>query len=115
MLPRRIDAPSSPAPDGFSATVRLRMTVYNGSTATTTLCYEASKVTTSTTSVTAYYPAADIAAASARALAAARDRPQPPLDANRTAQKYAGMAQDFRASAWKHPEQGDLPQAPNKA
>ena len=72
-------------------------------------------MTTCTANLTAHYPAADIAAASARALAAARDRPQPTLDANRTAQKYAGMAQDFRASAWEHLEQGDLPQASNKA
>ena len=54
-------------------------------------------------------------AAIARALAAARDRPQPRLDTHRTAQKYAGMAQDFRAKAWEHLEQGDLPQASNKA
>ena len=63
------------------------------------------------TTATAAYPAPDIA----RALAAARDRPQPRLDRYRTAQKYAGMAQDFRAKAWEHLEQGDLPQASNKA
>ena len=67
------------------------------------------------TIATATYPAPDIAAAIARALAAARDRPQPHLDAYRTAQKYAGMAQDFRAKAWEHLDQGDLAQASNKA
>ena len=72
-------------------------------------------MTTATANATAPYPAPDIAAAVARALAAARDRPQPRLDAYRTAQKYAGMAQDFRAKAWVHLEQGDLPQASNKA
>ena len=67
------------------------------------------------TTATALYPTPDINTAIARALAAARDRPQPILDANRTAQKYAAMAQDFRAKAWEHLEQGDLPQASNKA
>ena len=61
------------------------------------------------------YPAPDIAAAIARALDAARDRPQPRLDGDRTAQKYAGMAQDFRASAWEHLDKGDLLQASSKA
>ena len=68
-----------------------------------------------TATATALYPAPDIDAAIARALATARDRPQPRLDSRRTAQKYAGMAQDFRAGAWEHLEQGDLPQASNKA
>ena len=63
---------------------------------------------------TPYHPA-DIAAAIARALVAARDRPDPDLDGYRSAQKYAAMAQDFRASAWKHLDEGDLPQASNKA
>ena len=63
---------------------------------------------------TPYHPD-DIAAAIASALAAVRDRPDPDLDAYRSAQKYAGMAQDFRASAWKHLDEGDLPQASNKA
>ena len=61
------------------------------------------------------YPAPDIAAAVARGLAAARDRPQPDLDGNRSAQKYAGMARDFRVSTWEHLNKGDLPQASNKA
>ena len=72
-------------------------------------------MTTATANATALYPAPDIAAAIARALAAARDRPQPRLDAYRSAQKYAGMAQDFRAGAWEHLDKGDLPQASNKA
>ena len=64
---------------------------------------------------TATYPEQDIAAAIARGLAAARDRPQPGPDGSRSAQKYAGMAQEFRASAWEHLDKGDLPQASNKA
>ena len=72
-------------------------------------------MTTATANATASYPAPDIAAAVARALAAARDRPQPRLDRHRTAQKYAGMAQNFRAGAWEHLDKGDLPQASNKA
>ena len=70
---------------------------------------------TATANATAPYPHPDIAAAVARALAAARDRPQPRLDRYRTAQKYAGMAQNFRAGAWEHLDKGDLPQASNKA
>ena len=72
-------------------------------------------MTTATATATAPYPAPDIDAAIARALAAARDRPQPRLDGDRTAQKYAGISQDFRAKAWEHLEQGDLAQASNKA
>lgn len=57
----------------------------------------------------------DIAAAVARGLNAARDRAQPD-DAGRTPEKYASLSQDFRASAWNHlREDGDLPQASNKA
>ena len=63
---------------------------------------------------TPYHPD-DIAAAIARALAAANDRPDPTFDAGCSSQKYASMAQDFRASAWKHLDEGDLPQASNKA
>ena len=63
---------------------------------------------------TPYHPN-DIAAAIARALAAANDRPNPTFDAGCSSQKYASMAQDFRASAWKHLDEGDLPQASNKA
>ena len=57
----------------------------------------------------------DVADAVARGLAAARD-PAQPGDAGRTAEKYALLGQNFRASAWKHLLQdGDLPQASNKA
>lgn len=57
----------------------------------------------------------DIAGAVTRGLAAARD-PAQPSDAGRTAEKYAQLGQDFRASAWKHLlGDGDLPQASNKA
>ena len=57
----------------------------------------------------------DIADAVARGLAADRDQAQPD-DAGRTPEKYAQLSQDFRASAWKHlREDGDLPQAYNKA
>ena len=72
-------------------------------------------MTTATANATASYPAPDIDAAVARALAAARDRPDPEFDAGCSAQKYAGMAQDFRAGAWEHLDKGDLPQASNKA
>ena len=72
-------------------------------------------MTTATGNATAFYPAPDIDAAVARALAAARDRPDPEFDAGCSAQKYAGMAQDFRAGAWEHLDKGDLPQASNKA
>ena len=63
---------------------------------------------------TAYQPD-DVAAAIARALAAANDRPKPDLDADCSPQKYAALAQSFRSSAWKHLDEGDLPQASNKA
>ncbi len=57
----------------------------------------------------------EIAAAVARALADSRDPPQA-NDAERTPEKYARLSQDFRASAWRHlREDGDLPQASNKA
>ena len=72
-------------------------------------------MTTATAFATARYSEQDAAAAVARALVDVRDRPDPDLDAYRSAQKYAGMAQDFRASAWEHLDKGDLPQASNKA
>ena len=65
--------------------------------------------------VTTPYHASDIAAAVARGLATAHDWPDPDLDGSRSAQKYAGMAQEFRISAWEHLNKGDLPQASNKA
>ena len=55
---------------------------------------------------TTTYPEQDTAAAVARGLAAANDRPDPDLDGYRSAQKYAGMAQEFRASAWEHLDKG---------
>ncbi len=56
-----------------------------------------------------------IAAAVAQGLAAARD-PSQPDDADRAPDKYARLSDDFRAGAWKHlREDGDLPQASNKA
>ena len=61
------------------------------------------------------YPAAAVAAAVARGLAAANDRPRPTADAIRTPQKYAALARNFRNSAWKHLDENDLPQASNKA
>ena len=61
------------------------------------------------------YPAAAVAAAVARGLAKANDRPRPALDAIRTPQKYAALARAFRDSAWEHLEKDDLPQASNKA
>ena len=51
------------------------------------------------TTATAPYPTPDIAAAVARGLVAANDQPNPDFDAGCSPQKYAGMAQDFRASA----------------
>ena len=67
-----------------------------------------------TTTTTTYQPN-DVAAAIARALAAANDRPNPELDDYRTAQKYTTLGQSFRSSAWKHWDDSDLPQASNKA
>ena len=53
-----------------------------------------------------------VAAAVARALA--RD-PAQPDDAGRTPAKYARLSRDFRAGAWRHLDENDLPQASNKA
>ena len=72
-------------------------------------------MTTATAKSTFPLPEPDISGAVARALAAANDQPNPVFDASCSAQKYAGMAQDFRASAWEHLDKGDLPQASNKA
>ena len=72
-------------------------------------------MTTATAIAAAQYHEQEVAAAVASTLVAARDWPDPGPDGSRTAQKYAGMAQDFRASAWEHLAQGDLPQASNKA
>ena len=61
------------------------------------------------------YPPADIAAAIARGLRNADDFSDPVLDPGRFSRKYAGMSQDFRSGAWRHLDEGDLPQASNKA
>ena len=72
-------------------------------------------IATTSANPTASYPDSDIAAAVAHALAAANNQPNPYFDASCSPQRYAGMGQDFRASAWKHLDEGDLPQASNKA
>ena len=61
------------------------------------------------------YPYADIAAAVDRALRRANDYPDPDADADRSSGKYSGMSQDFVNGAWRHLDEGDLPQASNKA
>ena len=62
------------------------------------------------------YTDRDIAVAVARALAAANDRLNPMEDSSCSPEKYAGLGRDFRRSARKHlDDDGDLPQASNKA
>ena len=56
-----------------------------------------------------------VAAAVARGLDAVRDWPHPANDGDCAADKYARLGRDFASSAWKHLEEGDLPQASNKA
>ena len=56
-----------------------------------------------------------VAAAVARGLDSVRDWPQPANDGDCVADKYARLGRDFASSAWKHLEEGDLPQASNKA
>ena len=63
----------------------------------------------------AAYTVAEVTAAVGRGLVAANDRPNPTLDATRSAQQYAALAENFRSGAWKHLDEGDLPQAANKA
>ena len=70
---------------------------------------------TTVASPPAPFPAPAVRAAVGRAMVAANDRPDPDLDGDRTHQKYAALAQDFRDSAWQHLDAGDLPQASNKA
>ena len=53
------------------------------------------------------YPAADVAAAVDRGLAAANDHPPPPLDGI--------LVQDLRSSAWQRLNDGDLRQASHQA
>ena len=64
---------------------------------------------------TAPYLHTDIAAAVASALFIAHDAPQPGKDAAYSSLKYAALAQNFRNGAWRHLDDGDLPQASNKA
>ena len=56
-------------------------------------------MSTDTANAAAPYPAPDVAAAVARALAAARDRPYPVDGVHRTAEKHARLGRDFRRSA----------------
>ena len=72
-------------------------------------------MTTTAAPTDAAFPASDVAAAVARGLANANDRPRPAEDAARTPQKYAALVRQFRDSAWEHLEKDDLPQASNKA
>ena len=72
-------------------------------------------MTTTATPTAAPFPHAAVAAAVARGLANANDRPSPTMDAARTPQKYAALARAFRDSAWEHLDKDDLPQASNKA
>ena len=58
------------------------------------------------------YDSDAVAAAVSRALS--RD-PAQPDDAGRTPAKYARLSRDFRAGAWRHLDENDLPQASNKA
>ena len=70
---------------------------------------------TTTANTPTPYTHADIAAAVARALRNADDRPRPGPDATRTSHKYAAMAQNFRNGAWRHLDEDDLAQASNKS
>ena len=72
-------------------------------------------MTTTVAPTAAPFPAAVVAAAVARGLANANDRPSPAADAYRTPQKYAALVRAFRDSAWEHLDKDDLPQASNKA
>ena len=72
-------------------------------------------MTTTVARPPAAFPVPAVRAAVGRAMVAANDRPDPSRDGDRTHQKYASLAQDFRDSAWQHMDEGDLPQASNKA
>ena len=69
---------------------------------------------TTPATITAPYPHADIAAAVERALRRANDPPRPGPDAGCSPLKYAGMSHAL-LDAWRHLDEGDLPQASNKA
>ena len=64
-------------------------------------------MTTIANAVAAPFPAAEVAAAVGRGLAAANEHPPPPLD--------GVQVQDLRSSAWQHLNDGDLRQASYKA
>ena len=72
-------------------------------------------MTTATANATAPYPAPDITAAVARALAAVNDRPSPFLDAYRSAAKIRRHGPGFPRQRLGTSGQGDLAQASNKA
>ena len=55
-----------------------------------------------------------VAAAVARGLDAVRDWPQAD-DGDCAAENYALLGRNFQTSAWQHLDEGDLPQASNKA
>ena len=65
--------------------------------------------------MTAVFDDGVVAAAVARGLDAVRDWPNPAGDGFCSAEKYARLARDFGISARRHLEEGDLPQASNKA
>ena len=67
------------------------------------------------TMTTTPYQPSDVAVAIARALAAANGRPNPDFDPGCSPQQYAALSQSCRRSAWKHLDDGDLPQASYKA
>ena len=60
---------------------------------------QAFAMTTTNPNTPTPYAAADIAAAVARALRNADDRPRPGPDAGRTPRKYAALSQNFRNGA----------------
>ena len=65
--------------------------------------------------MTAVFDDGVVAEAVARGLDAVRDWPNPVNDALCSAEKYARLGRDFGISARKHLDEGDLPQASNKA
>ena len=64
--------------------------------------------------MTAVFEDGVVAAAVARGLDAVRDLPQA-ADGDCSAEGYALLGRDFQSSAWVHLNEGDLPQASNKA
>ena len=64
--------------------------------------------------MTAAFDDSVVAAAVARGLDSVRDLPQAD-DGDCAAENYALLGRNFQTSAWKHLDEGDLPQASNKA